>query len=95
ISPMRWMNKYVKIRAGTSLDWISWGPGYNAPKYQMLGNVITGLYYGYERATGRVLEFGLEYVRSLRSYELRHREATIKNKMDVLSVCFNYYLFKN
>lgn len=94
ISPMQWHYGHLKLRLGTSLDWISWGSGFHMPRYRFLGNVISGISYGVERHTGRVMEFGLSYVRSLKSYEMKSNGLLLKSRMDALSLDFKYYLFK-
>lgn len=94
IEPVQWPYRYIKLRLGTSLDWINRGGGIYSPKYRFLGNVVSGISFGVERHTGRVMEFGLNYVRSLRSYEIEQIGQIIKSKIDVLSLDFHYYLFK-
>lgn len=94
INPVRWPYRHLKLRLGTSFDWIRWGRGMQMRQFRYLGNVISGMSYGVERPSGRIMEFGLSYVHSLKRYEMENKGLVLNSKMDLLSVHFNYYLFK-
>lgn len=97
ISPLLLPYQHFKIVAGTTLDWLN--PNASKSRFRSLINIICGIRYGHQNSRGRIMEVGVQYLRSVRSYTLApvrydKKEEKFESFMDVLSLQFYYYLFR-
>ncbi len=99
ISPISMPYKHFKISTGTTLNWMA-GERLLPAEFKSVWNVVMGLSYGIQNKNGRIMVLEIQHILSLGKYQLQTKGVggnakTFESYMKILSLQFQYYLFRN
>lgn len=91
--------KHFKISTGTTMNWMA-GERLLPAEFKSVWNVVMGLSYGIQNKNGRIMALEIQHILSLGKYQLQTKGVggnakTFESYMKILSLQFQYYLFRN